>query len=229
MIFLKRNLPLVICFFVGIFFAIQYYIPHKTFAGVEKLGREWFVIISAFAVFLGVVSISYVHFIKIKRNVPGWGYSVIFFLSFLAMMIIGFICYGATEKEGRQTSFGWMYLNMLVPLQGTMFALLGFYIASAAFRAFRVRTVLSFILLIAALIVLLGKIPVTSYLYNEFFKAIGFPGVPVEVSMTDITEWIMGTPNMAARRAVSLGIALGVIATSLKMIFGIERSWLGKE
>lgn len=229
MLFLKRNLPLIICFCVGVIFAVQYYIPHKSFAELEKIGNNWYIIISAFAVFLGVISISYVHIIKIIRNHPGWGYSVVFFLAFLSMTIIGIINGAESESNGKQTAFGWMYNNMLVVLQGTMFALLGFFIASAAFRAFRIKTTLSLLLLIAAILVMLGRIPFTSYLYNEFFRAIGLPNVPVEVSLTDITEWTMGTPNMAARRAVSLGITLGVIATSLKMIFGIERSWLGKD
>ncbi|NUN48596.1 MAG: hypothetical protein HUU15_07190 [Candidatus Brocadiae bacterium] len=127
--------------------------------------------------------------------------------------------------EGEPTSFGWMYQNMLNPLQSTMFAMLGFYIASAAFRSFRAKSFHSGLLLVTALVVLIGNVPFTNHIWSEWFGIHHLRGVRLE--MPDIVGWLMNTPNTAARRGVGFGVALGIIATSLKIIFGIERAYLG--
>ncbi|HDL01326.1 MAG TPA: hypothetical protein ENH23_03740 [candidate division Zixibacteria bacterium] len=103
---------------------------------------------------------------------------------------------------------------VLTPILSTMFSLLAFFIASAAYRAFRARNVLASLLLIAALIVMLRFNP-----YMPF----GLPDY-----MMKISNWLMNVPNLAAQRAIVIGIGLGIVATSLKVILGIERGYMGK-
>ncbi len=103
---------------------------------------------------------------------------------------------------------------VLTPILATMFALLAFFIASAAYRAFRARNVLASLLLIAAIIVMLRFNP-----YMPF----GLPELVAETS-----SWLMNVPNLAAQRAIVIGIGLGIVATSLKVILGIERGYMGK-
>ena len=42
-----------------------------------------------------------------------------------------------------------------------------------------------------------------------------------------LKRFVMGYPNLAVKRAILLGISLGAIAQSLRILFGIERSYLG--
>ena len=46
----------------------------------------------------------------------------------------------------------------------------------------------------------------------------GFPGVK---------DWIMDVPNLAGKRAILMGAALGAISTGLRVILGLERAHLG--
>jgi hypothetical protein len=115
-------------------------------------------------------------------------------------------------KEGRYRT--WVYDHIFFPCNATMFALLAFFIASAAFRAFRARNTEAALLLGAAIIVLLGRAPIGS-LINQ--------------NLPDITNWIIDWPNNAGRRAIIMGAALGAIVTGLRVLLGMERQHVGGE
>jgi hypothetical protein len=102
-----------------------------------------------------------------------------------------------------------------VPLDATVFSLLAFFMASAAYRSFRARSVEATILLVVAVIVILGRVPLGGDLTHGYLPR--------------ITEWLMIFPTVGAKRGIIFGVALGVIATSLRIILGIERSHLGGE
>lgn len=208
MLFWRRKFPLIITFLLGTSAAAQYYVPHPTSEAMLTELSVWLRIISGFAMTLGIASLCQLHYHKIKQRATGWGYSLVVYLSMMITILIGLLASG--EEEG--TGFGWIYNYALVALQGTMFSLLAFFMASAAYRAFRARTKEATVLLLAASIVMLGRVPLGEYLIPR---------------IGSISDWILNVCNTAARRGIIIGISLGVIATSLKIIFGIERTYLG--
>ena len=113
---------------------------------------------------------------------------------------------------GDGSVFNWIFTHAYLPLDATMFSVLAFFVASAAFRTFRARSVEAALLLIAALIVMLGRVPWGQLLVKPS---------PL------IAEWVMSSPALGAKRAILLGVSLGGIAMSLRIILGIERSHLG--
>jgi hypothetical protein len=226
--FVKRTLPALIAFVVGFFFALQYYIPHPISQQALVSTAKWYTIIAAFVFVLGMMSVAQNHARKIQIRGAGWGYSVVLFIAMIVTFVVGAICGGKTEPPpGTEaplygTAFGWIYKNGMEALSTTMFATLAFYVASAAFRAFRAKTLGAFLLLFFALVLLFGKAVVGIAMWDAtigtFHDAL---------HMDTIVEWIMGTLNMSARRAILMGVALGMIAVSLKIILGIERTYLG--
>jgi hypothetical protein len=127
-------------------------------------------------------------------------------------IVAGLLANGKESIDGSMTAFGWVYSFMMVPLQGTMFAILAFFIASAAYRSFRARSREAAVLLIAAVIVMMGRVPLGEYL------------VPIS---GDVSQWILNVLNASVRRAILIGVSLGAIALSFKIIFGVERSYQG--
>ena len=116
-----------------------------------------------------------------------------------------------TAAEWKSTDFAGLKIQSPQGRNRGVFALLAFFVASASFRGFRARSVPAVILLVTALLILLSRGPLGNLL----------PGLP------EIADWVRNFPSMAARRAILVGIGLGSLTTSLRVIVGIERTWLG--
>jgi hypothetical protein len=212
MIFLRRQLPLLITLVTGLLLAGQYYVPHPASEQLLTSVTKWLQIIGGFALILGITSLFQLHAAKIRRQEAGWGYSLVLYAGIVVTVLIGLWNGGKETIEGGMTSFGWIYSYTLVPLQGTMFAILAFFIASAAYRSFRARSREAAVLLVAAMIVMMGRVPLGEYI------------LPVS---GDLSGWILNVLNAAVRRAILIGVSLGAVALSFKIIFGVERSYLG--
>ena len=168
------------------------------------------------------------------------------------------------QKNG--SLFQWMFKYIFSPLSATMFALLAFFVASASFRAFRARNFEASLLLLAGIIIMIGRVPagglisswmvmylivLVSGLYihylkkkNNFtiiFTLAGFILVTIAGMITGwpidkpsifylplLQEWIYLVPNAAGSTAILMGIGLGIVVTSLRYIFGLEKSYLGE-
>ena len=146
-----------------------------------------------------------------------------------------------------------------------MFALLAFFVASASYRAFRIRNFEATLLLISGVLLMLGRVPigalipwwVVTIMFISIFFAIIAPkvvskkiffisytfsniliiligiifnwseSVPPILYIPSIQEWIMAVPATAGARAIMIGIALGIVAQSYRIMTGRERSILG--
>ena len=42
-----------------------------------------------------------------------------------------------------------------------------------------------------------------------------------------IKDWVLTCPNLAAQRGILLGLGLSMFSTSLKILLGLERGYLG--
>jgi hypothetical protein len=228
---MKRTIPLLITALGGFVLIIAYFLPRTQ--GWGEVAAVWFDILAAIAFVLGGGNLLKIHLRKISDRPPGWAYSAVTLAAFLITLTVGIGKIGVNPSEqfpahpwsGSYREIGspfwWLYEYGFKPLTATMFAMLAFYVASAAFRAFRAKNFEAILLLGTAFIILLGRT------YAGVWLTSGLPEWMDGLRLENLTVTIMKVFNTAGNRAIMIGIALGVAATSLKVLLGVDRSYLG--
>ena len=206
---MRKEVPLIITFLAGAFFIADYFIPHAGFSNIAEQINGWTIIVIAFSYILGVANVARINLDQIQKGSKDKFYKIVLLVCLFFMSMVGMV-WGI--KDG--SVFDWFFLNVYYPMQSTMFALLAFYIASAAFRAFRIRSIQAALLAITAVFVMIGRVPIGEAIWKDF---------------SNFSEWIMNVPQLAGKRAILIGAALGAISTGMKVIAGLERTHLGQD
>ena len=103
-----------------------------------------------------------------------------------------------------------LFDGFFVPLGSAMFSLLAFYIATAAYRTFRIRTVEAGIMMLAALIVMLGQIP-----HGPIYVSEDLPAIRL---------WLLKYLSTPAFRAIYFGSMIAGLAMAVRMWLSLEKS-----
>ena len=226
---MKSKLPLIITFFAGLLMILAEFIPHRPFSRMSGELEIWFLIIAGFAIVLGQMSLFKMNITKVIRKNENWQYHLVTIISFLVMFLFG-ILFGTQKQSGLlgggeflvniigEKPFDYIFNNFYQHLMAAMFSLLAFFIASAAYRAFVARSLESTLLLTASILVMLGNTSIGTSLTSN---------LPDFLHLPNISAFIMDFPNTAGQRAIMIGAGLGIIGSSLRIILGLERSWLG--
>lgn len=175
----------------------------------KKMLDEWFLVGQAWMVAVGVVNLTQIHGRRVSQKKEGWPFSVWLMICMYGMMVFGIF----VAKNANHEGWKFMYNQLISPMNATVYSTLVFYIGAAAYRAFRVRNMEATVLLVAAVIMMLGRVPLGKVLLGSWVEK--------------TADWILNVPNSAGMRGITLGATLGGIATALRILVGIERGHLG--
>ncbi len=229
---LKRTIPLLITALAGAILIVAYFSPATTNWG--EVVTDWMNTLAAVAFILGGGNLLFVNLEKISSRRAGWAYAAVTLLAFVVTLTFGIFKIGAVpnpqfpatpwagDYESVRAPFGWVYEYVLSPLTATMFAMLAFYVASAAFRAFRAKNIEAILLLGTAFVILLGRTAAAGILTGWIPVDGPFAILRLDTLAVNIMQYV----STAGTRAVMMGIALGIAATSLRLILGLDRSYL---
>lgn len=198
---LGRIFATVVAVSSGIIVVLSYFVG--AFHNLGELLLGWAAIVATFALLLGVVNLLRVHIGRIQNRKKDWFYSGILLISFAVTLLVG---RAGPASAGAQAMFEYV----LRPLESTFFALIVFFIASAAYRAFRIDNFETFLFVAFAIIVLLGQVPAGFQLWAD---------LPL------VKEWVLRVPVLAGTRGILLGVSLGTIATGLRVLLAADRPY----
>ena len=219
---MKTTVPVIIAFLSGLVMILAFFFnPEAGMVGrMEPEVLSWVTIVGGFTLLLGVVSIVRVNFGAVKRRSENWRYKLATLISIFAMAIPAILPAGWSPLfgTGPGSIYDWLFNYLDAPMMSTMFAMLAFYIASAAFRAFRARNAEATLLLVTATLVMLWRVPMGEALLKSIHHDLP----------QYINTYIMGGANLAVQRGIIIGAAMGAAAMSLRILLGIERTYMGK-
>jgi hypothetical protein len=166
---------------------------------------QWALILTAVALLVGVLNLFGVHLRKIRSGEKGGFFSLVLLVSLLATLVISGL-YGPTANWSL-----WIFNSILVPIEASLMAVLSIALVYAAARLFYKRVNL-FTLIFAATVV---------FILISTFTLPGFeiPG------LNHLRMLITSVLLVAGARGILLGVALGVIATGLRILMGTDRPY----
>lgn len=215
----RKALIAACTFLAGLFYALEFFWPVNpktqenflTFA-VPTVGNV-INVLAAFTLGLGVFSLVRIHASKVAKLREGWENSLVLLLSIVVMAVAGL-------RFEKTLFFRSLFRDVLNSFDAAMFATLAFFIISAAYRAFRIKSAEATLLMLAALIVMLGQIPIGQYLTHWLPEKGTFASV---FRLDNISNWLLLTVNAPATRAIGFGLGVGGLAIALRLWLSLER------
>lgn len=203
---IKMKIPKLIILLCGVLIIADLYFDfplpiHNSAVTLQKIAM----IISAFSIGLGVASILTHHGGTIVKRGGNWYFSLWLFVLFAIFAVAGF-GYGPTSDQ-----YMWLFNNIFVPVNQTMYSLLGVFIVYSLYRTFQARNIEIGVMLVVALFTMIGRAPIGGYLWT------GFPA---------IREWCK-TLNLGGYRGFIIVSAIGAVAMGIRVLIGRETSALG--
>ncbi|OQY84592.1 MAG: hypothetical protein B6D41_15435 [Chloroflexi bacterium UTCFX4] len=204
-VLLRRQLiPVAIAIGVGIIVLLGQFISNATLDDIVGLLVSWGALVAAFALLLGLANLILFHTQRILKRDREMPFSILILVSALVVFLL------ALPSGGTDAPSQWVMRYIYQPLEASFLALLVFFIGTAVYRALRVRTWEMAFFALSAVIVLIGSAPFMSVV-SPFFPA--------------LRDWVINVPALAGGRGILLGVALGVIATGLRLLTGIDRPY----
>lgn len=198
-------------------------------------------IIAAFLLGLGIFSLLRIHLMQIARKKKDWQFSVVLLISMSAMLIFGY--WDFFIRQGNKSidfddPTNWQWPNMardflfdglLQQMDAAMFSIIAFFILSAAYRAFRARSIEATLLLGTALIVILSLMGVVAGKWDDAVTALAgtektaTSDFLMNFKITEVAGWLKNTFQTPAITGLKFGIGLGTISMALRIWLGLEK------
>ncbi len=200
----------------GLIVLMGYLIPREVselFFSVRLQLIAWASLLAAVAVVIGAYNLLRVHVRKLLAGSPGWFYSLFTILGFFVALLASIFAptlVGGSGLANDVTDF--IFQHVIGATSTALSAMLAFFLLFAGYRlARRPLTLTTIVFLITAVIALIGMAP--------SLEAFFLP------ELNDLWYWLSQVWAVAGARGLLLGIALGIIATGVRVLLAMDRPY----
>jgi hypothetical protein len=207
---IRPSLSTAIAIVFGLIVLLGYFVEIPSLSKLQQYFLQSTIPVAAIALLVGITNLGIVHWRKASTGGKGSLYSALLIFSLLVTLVIA----GYFGPTGDWSL--WIFNYIQVPVEGSLMAILTVALALAGVRLLRRRLdVFSLIFLGTGALVLLGTVPLFG---------IELPGIYGPSSFRSLITQI---PAVAGARGILLGVALGSIATGLRVLVGADRPYRG--
>ena len=199
-------LNLILAYVAGVISIVGFF-TRGSISDLAGTLAQWVAVLAGFALLVGLANLLKVHIGRVIKREADWPYSLVLVGSAIAVVALGLLGGGPGDA-----TVAWVFQWIYQPLGAALFSLLAFFLTTALFRMLKMRNLEAVVLLLVALAVVLGQAP--------------FSATPPIDVMAGIKDWLLDYPALAGIRAITLGVAFGAIATSLRALLGFDRPYL---
>jgi len=190
----------------GLIVLIGYFFPDQL-GSLQVVLIDWAVIIAAMAVLIGIYNLIAVQMEKIRTRQKGGTYGALAVISLILTFGLGLVL-GPESPYMR-----WTVEAIVVPVEASLMAILAVTLVYASIRLLRRRMdFTSVIFLIVVVIYLLAIVPTPIGAISPF---------------QDFVRQAVEMFSSGGARGLLIGIALGILLTGLRVLFGIDRPYGG--
>jgi len=195
----------IIAIVSGAVVLLGYFIP--LLQGLRGILLNWVLILTAVVILVGILNLLLVHVKKIRMEEKNSFYSLFLVIALVLTFVIAFI-FGPDSAWSL-----FIYNNILLPTETSLIALLAVVLIYALARLFW-RGVTPFNLVFAGAALFFLAVP----------ALLAWMDVPLLSEIHDLINQILA---LAGARAILMGVALGAIATGLRVLVGADRPYEG--
>jgi hypothetical protein len=193
---------------VGLIILLGYFLPLRQFVDLRLILLDWSVLLAAVAGLIAIIGLIMSHAKRIIQSKKFDLYSPVLILAFLATFIAGMLV-GPSNPQ-----FEKVVTHIQLPVEASLLGILTISLAVAAFKFFQYRKGWASSIFLVSVIVFL--------LMNSWLLTFG-QNIPV---INELLSALKILP-LAGARGILLGIALGGLATGIRILIGADRPYSG--
>lgn len=209
---MKINVPFSIAIAVlsAIIALLGYFIENSLLNQIRSSLLQSAIILAGVALIIGVINMMRVHWVEMRGGKGNKIYHLTFFAGLILTLLLGG-WFGMSNPNGY-----WLYEAVVVPVEASLMAIMAIFLTYLLTKIInRRKDFFSIVFLVTVLVGLLTSAP---FLGQE---------IPFIATGNSIVKSLLHLVSNGAMRGILIGVALGSIATGLRVILGSDRPYGG--